>query len=190
MHVGKDADGSHSGNEHSSVGTTERTRATLSHIAVTLPAKHHISCAYDVVERVAATVHVDEVRLRHAIENDDGGRKTSDSHFVTTSFNLRTPVVVSSTTANAEPHGFLPSEGHGYLSPFNNGHTNMPTTSCENCSGMSAGFRTICPVSICLSFDECFAMLRILLLFVGLRILLIATRSLAGFRTMPPPTAD
>ena len=71
-------------------------------------------------------------------------------------------MVVSSTHhCNFEPHGFLLSQGHGYLSSLNNGHANtsMPTTLTENCTcGISAGFRTVCPVGTCLSLDECFAM--------------------------------
>ena len=46
-------------------------------------------------------------------------------------------------------NGFLYSQDHGQMSSLNNGHahTSMPKTSPEKCTcGISAGFRTVCPV--------------------------------------------
>ena len=81
---------------------TESESATLAHISVTAhwrarPANHRLNYAHNaVVERVTATVHVAELGLRHAIIHVDSGKE--QLALVTSSFNLRTPVVASSTT--------------------------------------------------------------------------------------------
>ena len=187
MHVGKDADGSHSAMNIRASGPRrgqEQPFPTLPqpHTKCALPAKHHISCAYDVVDRVAATVHVVELRLRHAIENDDGGknkRLTFRNHLFqledASGRILNTPLQLRNLTVFCSVR---------VMGTCRRSTTGMPTTLSENCTrGISAGFRTVCPVGTCLSLDECFAM--------SASSKSPHRNTFTGWpQTMPPPTTD
>jgi len=67
--------------QHTSSGAAHREGATLAHIAIaadqrTLASDHHIGRTHDAIrERVTATVHVVELRFRHAIVDVDRGEE-------------------------------------------------------------------------------------------------------------------